>query len=113
MPPIPRHRDAPPYGIVIDCGSSGTRLRIFEWRYAGHGTQLRELSTLSEDAAMALRVQPGISAFAQNHSRAIDQLMELTRKAAPWIPSSLHGEPRCPLVGGRFDSARPGSTPLT
>ncbi|EOD12889.1 hypothetical protein EMIHUDRAFT_213125 [Emiliania huxleyi CCMP1516] len=75
------------YGIVIDAGSSGTRLRIFRWwQQAGRRLYLREVS--AGEQAEALRVRPGLSAFATTPEVAAAQVSGLVRVAASIVPAA-------------------------
>ena len=50
-----------PFGVVLDCGSSGTRLHVFHWTDAGGS-----VSEIVTDNAQRMKLEPGISSFAAN-----------------------------------------------
>jgi len=95
------------YGIIVDAGSTGTRLRIFH--YMGtvrRGCQLaarfsralclpphiRELRPPSEEGSRRLRTRPGLSAFANTPELAAKQVADLVHEATLWIPKSAQSE---------------------
>ena len=70
MPPV-----ATRYALVLDAGSSGSRLRIFEWEStaASQLPRIREIDKPSAHArhqAECLRKRPGLSAYARAPDRA-------------------------------------------
>ena len=73
------------FGIVIDAGSSGSRVRIYEWMYTRPGDipQFRE--------AFNHKVRPGISAFntpEKDLSELDDYMDNLLQEAKDYIPYS-------------------------
>ncbi|KAH9043346.1 nucleoside phosphatase family-domain-containing protein [Lactarius pseudohatsudake] len=90
------------FGIVVDAGSSGSRLQIYSWRDArvvrdalgaeasrslprvGKGTQ--------RDEDWVIKAEPGISSFAENLDDIPAYLAPLLKHARTHIPPSLHHE---------------------
>ncbi|KAH9001377.1 nucleoside phosphatase family-domain-containing protein [Lactarius akahatsu] len=90
------------FGIVVDAGSSGSRLQIYSWRDArmvrdalgaeasrslprvGKGTQ--------RDEDWVIKAEPGISSFAENLDDIPAYLAPLLKHARSHIPPSLHHE---------------------
>ena len=70
--------DGQRYGIVLDAGSSGTRVYLFTW-VAGD-----ETATLSE--VMHKKVSPGVSYYSEEPSKAADSVRELLKHACAWLP---------------------------
>ncbi|KAF8503664.1 nucleoside phosphatase family-domain-containing protein [Russula emetica] len=88
------------FGIVVDAGSSGSRLQIYSWRdarvarnplahQADHTLPRVEKGT-QNDEDWVLKVEPGISSFADNPDDIPAYLAPLLRHAQSHIPPSLH-----------------------
>ena len=93
--PLERHS-----GIVIDAGSSGTRLRVFTWVESAHKhgglPRIRENPTAHVPPFSAcLRQRPGLSAFARNPELAGKQMASLINCAIALVP--LHARAATPL----------------
>ena len=67
------------FGLVIDAGSSGTRMRVFTWTSIDH---IREAALKPR----CLRVKPGLSSYADRTELAARQLMELVKCAQGVVP---------------------------
>ena len=52
------------YGIVLDCGSTGTRVNIFYWEDPGGAVS--QFTPTDELDEAALKASPGISSFSEN-----------------------------------------------
>lgn len=78
------------YGIVIDCGSSGTRLFAYSWKRR-HGfedvTADQVLERNGRDFVIK-KVEPGISSLTPDE--AVSQLEELLNYASNHIPEDAH-----------------------
>ena len=90
MPPV-----ATRYALVLDAGSSGSRLRIFEWEStaASQLPRIREIDKPSAHArhqAECLRKRPGLSAYARAPDRAAQQVSELIECAQRLVPPAQH-----------------------
>ncbi|KAI0062375.1 hypothetical protein BV25DRAFT_1856370 [Artomyces pyxidatus] len=90
------------FGIVVDAGSSGSRLQIYSWRdprvvRQEHGEQVKHLlprvekGTLNDDDWVT-KVEPGISSFAESPEGITSYLAPLLEHARSHIPPSLHAE---------------------
>ncbi|KAN0123962.1 GDA1/CD39 (nucleoside phosphatase) family domain containing protein [Russula decolorans] len=90
------------FGIVVDAGSSGSRLQIYSWRdprvarsQLGHQVD-HTLPTVEKgtqnDEDWVMKVEPGISSFADNPDDIPAYLAPLLKHAQTHIPPSLHHE---------------------
>ena len=79
------------WGAVIDAGSSGTRLRLFQWQEPGPSRlpDMREERPLEERDAELLRRRPGLSSFASRPVLAAQQVLGLVQQARRWVPVEL------------------------
>ena len=77
------------YGVIIDAGSSGTRAHVYSWP-----TGLPEV--LSESSkSVELKIEPGISAFADRSAAAIDSyLAPLLVAASLQVPFAAQPQTR-------------------
>lgn len=83
------------YGIVLDCGSSGTRVFVYTWnRPPPDSDELLDISPLNDDfnQPVQLKVEPGLSSFANRPEAVIDYITPLLRVAEKHIPSDRHSE---------------------
>ncbi|KAI0391994.1 nucleoside phosphatase family-domain-containing protein [Xylariaceae sp. FL0594] len=85
------------YGVILDAGSSGTRLHIYRWqdpsRVLKHAT-VDELNTLpSLENLYTKKIRPGVSTFG-DHPEDVgpDHLETLIKKAKKKIPSESHAD---------------------
>lgn len=70
------------YGIVIDGGSTGTRIHVFGYRVeGGYG-----VFDFGEEGLASLKVNPGLSAYAEDPAGAGKSLMELLDYGKSQIP---------------------------
>ena len=71
------------FGIVLDAGSSGTRVYLFTWIDGD------ETATLTE--VMHKKVSPGVSHYSENPEEAAKSVEQLLTHARAFLPhSSLH-----------------------
>jgi apyrase len=80
------------YGLVIDAGSSGSRVRMFNWTL-GPKVDLAEILPLDDDEG-GFEVHPGLSDYAENPSDALAGISSLIQAAAKYIPKSVWKESR-------------------
>ncbi|XP_014777473.1 ectonucleoside triphosphate diphosphohydrolase 7 isoform X2 [Octopus bimaculoides] len=83
------------YGIVIDCGSSGSRVYVYQWpTHSGNPNELLHISQLRETSGepVVKKITPGLSTFASNPSAASKYLHPLLSYAAKNIPEGKHSE---------------------
>lgn len=83
------------YGIVIDCGSSGSRIFVYYWpTHSGNPKDLLNIQQLVDGSGNAVvkKVSPGLSSFENNPDAASDHIKELLLYAQQYIPEKMHGE---------------------
>ncbi|GJS87543.1 probable apyrase 7 [Tanacetum coccineum] len=90
------------YTVVLDCGSSGTRVNVYEWMYKdsvfGSNSTLPVLvQDFTDDLAKSgnrkdgcayhcLQTEPGLDKFVGNGSGVKGALEPLIRRAEKWVP---------------------------
>ncbi|XP_043537171.1 ectonucleoside triphosphate diphosphohydrolase 4 isoform X3 [Chiloscyllium plagiosum] len=83
------------YGIVIDCGSSGSRLFVYCWpRHNGNPHDLLDIKQMRgrNRQPVVMKIKPGISELAATPEKSSDYLAPLLNFAADHIPHSKHQE---------------------
>ncbi|KAF3035213.1 Golgi apyrase [Didymella heteroderae] len=90
------------YGVVLDAGSSGTRVHIYRWlnsdaaRKGATDAQLHALPVIETDKKWTKKIHPGISTFGDHpHDVGPDHLDKLLSHALKHIP--LDEVPNTPL----------------
>ncbi|XP_071435307.1 ectonucleoside triphosphate diphosphohydrolase 4 isoform X2 [Pithys albifrons albifrons] len=83
------------YGIVVDCGSSGSRLFVYCWpRHNGNPHDLLDIKQMrdSNRKPVVMKIKPGISEFANNPDKVSDYISPLLSFAAEHVPRAKHKE---------------------
>lgn len=83
------------YGVVIDCGSSGSRVFIYYWPpHTGNKNELLKMKQMIDldGNPVRLKIKPGISSFGDKPRNASSYLLPLLRFAAHHIPHKKHHE---------------------
>uniref|UniRef100_A0A3B5LX14 nucleoside-triphosphate phosphatase n=1 Tax=Xiphophorus couchianus TaxID=32473 RepID=A0A3B5LX14_9TELE len=83
------------YGIVVDCGSSGSRVFVYYWPpHNGNPHTLLDIRQMrdSDSQPVVKKIKPGISTLANTPSKASDYLEPLLSFAAAHVPKSKHKE---------------------
>jgi len=89
------------YAVMIDCGSSGSRVHIYQWPSAAVSDArsfahfVRPLMDLQTGQPASLRTRPGISSYAAEPHKASGSLRPLMQFAERQIPPS--SPPRVPV----------------
>ena len=79
------------YGVVIDAGSSGSRVHIYEWPHRSDTRMpLIEAAPFKETTKWSKKVEPGLSSYASNPSGAATSIAELLTYVASVIPPVDH-----------------------
>jgi apyrase len=80
------------YGIIIDGGSTGTRIHVFGYRIGSGGKAVFDF----EEGA--LKVNPGLSAYAEDPEGAGGSVEELVEFGKGRVPRELWGETEVRLM---------------
>ncbi|XP_023763313.1 probable apyrase 7 isoform X1 [Lactuca sativa] len=91
------------FTVVIDCGSSGTRVNIYEWMWMSNRNpelpillhSFPDNSTKNHDrkhgcAYHCMQTEPGLDQFVGNSSGVRASLEPLIRRAEKWVPYERH-----------------------
>uniref|UniRef100_A0A7N6A8T0 nucleoside-triphosphate phosphatase n=1 Tax=Anabas testudineus TaxID=64144 RepID=A0A7N6A8T0_ANATE len=83
------------YGIVVDCGSSGSRVFVYYWPpHNGNPHTLLDIRQMRDHnhKPVVKKIKPGISTLAKTPTQASDYLRPLLSFAAAHVPSNKHKE---------------------
>lgn len=83
------------YGVVVDCGSSGSRVFVYYWPpHNGNPHTLLDIQQMrdKERKPVVLKIKPGISTLAKTPTAASDYLQPLLSFAAAHVPKNKHKE---------------------
>lgn len=83
------------YGLVVDCGSSGSRIFVYFWpRHNGNPHDLLDIKQMRDRNSQPVvkKIKPGISAVADTPEHASDYLRPLLSFAAAHVPVKKHKE---------------------
>ncbi|KAL4612881.1 ectonucleoside triphosphate diphosphohydrolase 7 [Arapaima gigas] len=83
------------YGIVVDCGSSGSRVFVYYWPpHNGNPHSLLDIRQMRDlnRSPVVKKIKPGISTLALTPDKASDYLQPLLSYAATHIPREKHKE---------------------
>jgi len=75
------------YAVVIDAGSSGSRVRVYSWPDNGGGEALMSGVKLMKGT---LKIKVGLSRVADNATEVRDHIERLINSASGIIPPSRH-----------------------
>ncbi|KAK8091057.1 hypothetical protein PG994_000562 [Apiospora phragmitis] len=84
------------WGVILDAGSSGTRLHIYRWkdpaRAAKHADleELHRLPKLKTEKKWTKKIRPGISTFGEHPEDVGEYLRDLLEHAVNVIPEEMH-----------------------
>ncbi|PKA47105.1 putative apyrase 6 [Apostasia shenzhenica] len=81
------------FGIIIDGGSTGTRIHVFGYRKCWGGMPVIDLGYMS-----SMKVVPGLSAYADNPVKAAESLTELIGFGKHRLPQHWWGETEIRLM---------------
>uniref|UniRef100_A0A8C7ZLB8 nucleoside-triphosphate phosphatase n=1 Tax=Oryzias sinensis TaxID=183150 RepID=A0A8C7ZLB8_9TELE len=83
------------YGLVVDCGSSGSRIFVYCWpRHNGNPHELLDIRQMRDQhrKPVVMKIKPGISELAKTPEKASDYMYPLLSFAAQHIPKNKHQE---------------------
>ncbi|XP_010155723.1 PREDICTED: ectonucleoside triphosphate diphosphohydrolase 4, partial [Eurypyga helias] len=83
------------YGIVVDCGSSGSRIFVYCWpRHNGNPHDLLDIKQMRDKSRkpVVMKIKPGISEFARSPEKVSDYISPLLSFAAEHVPRAKHKE---------------------
>ncbi|XP_054460088.1 ectonucleoside triphosphate diphosphohydrolase 7-like isoform X1 [Anoplopoma fimbria] len=83
------------YGIVVDCGSSGSRVFVYYWPpHNGNPHTLLDIRQMRDRdrKPVVKKIKPGISTLANTPTQASDYLHPLLSFAAAHVPRNKHKE---------------------
>ncbi|XP_063304578.1 ectonucleoside triphosphate diphosphohydrolase 4 isoform X1 [Pelobates fuscus] len=83
------------YGVVVDCGSSGSRIFVYCWpRHNGNPHDLLDIKQMRDQnrKTVVMKIKPGISELANTPEKASDYISPLLNFAAGHIPREKHKE---------------------
>lgn len=83
------------YGIVLDCGSSGSRVYVYFWPpHSGNARDLLNIQQLMghDGKPVVKKITPGLDKFENNAGAASDYIRPLLKFAASYIPQEQRKE---------------------
>ncbi|XP_036000350.1 ectonucleoside triphosphate diphosphohydrolase 4-like isoform X2 [Fundulus heteroclitus] len=83
------------YGLVVDCGSSGSRVFVYCWpRHNGNPRELLDIRQMRDQhrKPVVMKIKPGIAELAKTPEKASDYIYPLLSFAAQHIPKHKHQE---------------------
>ncbi|XP_072413230.1 ectonucleoside triphosphate diphosphohydrolase 4-like isoform X2 [Chiloscyllium punctatum] len=83
------------YGVVVDCGSSGSRVFVYFWpQHNGNPHDLLDIRQMKDKnrKPVVKKIKPGISTLASSPAKASDYLRPLLQFAAAHVPVTKHKE---------------------
>ncbi|XP_060106794.1 ectonucleoside triphosphate diphosphohydrolase 4 isoform X1 [Heteronotia binoei] len=83
------------YGIMVDCGSSGSRIFVYCWpRHNGNPHDLLDIKQMRDKTRkpVVMKIKPGISEFAASPEKVSDYIFPLLSFAAEHVPRAKHKE---------------------
>lgn len=83
------------YGVVVDCGSSGSRVFVYYWPpHNGNPHTLLDIRQMRDRdrAPVVKKIKPGISTLADSPAQASDYLHPLLSFASAHVPPDKHRE---------------------
>ncbi|CAL1616082.1 unnamed protein product [Knipowitschia caucasica] len=83
------------YGLVVDCGSSGSRMFVYCWpQHNGNPHELLDIRQMRDEhrKPVVMKIKPGISELAKTPAKASDHIKPLLDFAAQHIPKYKHQE---------------------
>lgn len=89
-PSIKNVSDEIKYGVIVDCGSSGSRAHIFKWKPEQGLKQIELVKDKPGGDALSLHITPGLSSFKDDPDKASDYMEPIMRFISDTIPQDKH-----------------------
>uniref|UniRef100_A0A8C6X331 nucleoside-triphosphate phosphatase n=1 Tax=Naja naja TaxID=35670 RepID=A0A8C6X331_NAJNA len=83
------------YGVVVDCGSSGSRVFVYYWPpHNGNPHHLLDIRQMRDHSSepVVKKIKPGISTLAKTPEKANEYMKPLLTFAAAYVPKVKHKE---------------------
>lgn len=82
------------YAVMIDAGSSGSRVYIYQWPTSDADTIYRDIRSVTNAAGdpQVLKIEPGLSSYRDHPQAAVDAFRPLISFASKNIPREKHHE---------------------
>lgn len=79
------------FGVIVDCGSSGTRAHIFKWKKEDHQiAQIELFRDLHNGKALTKHITPGLSSIRDEPDKASEYMEPIMDFISKTIPSEKH-----------------------
>ena len=91
--------DATTFGILIDAGSTGSRVHIYQWEKRDFNTLPPPLSLPLTSERWTERIKPGLSDYNDDAERAAKTLVPAWTSKVHWTPARRRGDARTRLTG--------------
>lgn len=78
------------YGVIVDCGSSGSRAHIFKWQNSDVIHQIEFVRDQEKGIPLFKHITPGLSAFKDDPSKASDYMEPIMEFISESIPAERH-----------------------
>lgn len=100
---IVRQQPGRDYLVVVDCGSSGSRVQIFHWPHGAARSELADqMETLRDPTTnhpLGIRIRPGLSSVRDHPDGASDYLIPIMQWASQNLPPQEHGRTPVYILG--------------
>lgn len=80
------------YGVVVDCGSSGSRAHIFKWKPDSRVPNIEYLRDEKSLRPLNKHITPGLSSLSEEPDKASDYMVPIMKFVSESIPSDKHLE---------------------
>lgn len=87
---VPQVSSSTRYTIVIDAGSTGSRIHVFRLFHNDSDNDNKKFDIKLIDEDLVIKIKPGLSAYASEPKKAADSLKPLLDKALEIIPKNYH-----------------------
>lgn len=78
------------YGVIVDCGSSGSRAHIFRWRPSRRLKHVELLRDKPGGKPLNLHITPGLSSFKDEPDKASDYMEPIMQFISKSVPQDRH-----------------------